>query len=133
MPSIAQDELRKLSSCVKFGHREAIKSGVVLGSSRIFGYRKDNRRLVIDEDEAVMVRELFNLYATDEYSMKQIENLFWEKGYRNHNGKRIAHSTMSGIISNPKYKGYYVGNKVKVIDMFTKKAKIPSPGGMGDV
>lgn len=52
--------------------------------------------------------------------MKQIENIFWEKGYRNHNGNKIAHTTMSGMISNPKYKGYYVGNKVKVVDMFTK-------------
>ena len=127
MSSIAQDELRKLSSRIKFGHQEAIRSGVVLGNGRIFGYRKDHRRLVIDEDEAVMVRELYNLYSTDEYSMKQIENLFWERGYRNRNGKRIAHTTMSGIISNPKYKGYYVGNKVKVIDMFTKKQKFLPP------
>ncbi len=127
MSSIAQDELRKLSSRVKFGHRQAIKNNVVLGNSRIFGYVKDNKRLVIDEAEAVMVRELFELYATDQYSMKQIEILFWEKGYRNHNGNKIAHTTMAGIISNPKYKGYYVGNKVKVIDMFTKKQKFLPP------
>ena len=110
MSSIAQDELRKLSSRVKFGHQQAIKQNVVLGNSRIFGYVKNDGRLVIDEEQAVMVRELFELYATDEYSMKQLEILFWEKGYRNHNGKKIAHSTMSGMISNPKYKGYYVGN-----------------------
>ena len=127
MSSIAQDELRKLSSRVKFGHQQAIKQNVVLGNSRIFGYIKNDGRLVIDEDQAVMVRQLFELYATDEYSMKQLETLFWEKGYRNHNGKRIAHSTMSGMISNPKYKGYYVGNKVKVVDMFTKKQKFLPP------
>ena len=123
MSGIAQDELRKLSSRVKFGHAQAIKKNVVLGNSRIFGYVKDGGRLVIDEAEAPMVRELFELYATGKYSMKRIENLFWEKGYRNHNGKKIAHTTMSGMISNPKYKGYYVGNKVKVIDLFTKKQK----------
>ena len=127
MSSIAQDELRKLSSRVKFGHQQAIKQNVVLGNSRIFGYIKNDGRLVIDEDQAVMVRQLFELYATDEYSMKQLETLFWEKGYRNHNGKKIAHSTMSGMISNPKYKGYYVGNKVKVVDMFTKKQKFLPP------
>lgn len=127
MSSIAQDELRKLSSRVKFGHQQAIKENVVLGNSRIFGYRKDNKRLVIDEEQAPMVRELFELYATDQYSMKQIETLFWEKGYRNLNGKRIAHSTMSNMIANPKYKGYYVGNKVKVVDMFTKKQKFLPP------
>ena len=127
MSGIAQDELRKLSSRVKFGHAQAIKKSVVLGNSRIFGYVKDGGRLVIDEDEAPMVRELFDLYATGEYSMKQIETLFWDKGYRNHNGKKIAHTTMSGMISNPKYKGYYVGNKVKVIDLFTKKQKFLPP------
>ena len=127
MSSIAQDELRKLSSRVKFGHQQAIKSGVVLGNSRIFGYKKDGKRLVIDESQAPMVRDLFRLYATGEYSMKQLETLFYEQGYRNYNGNKIAHSTMSGIISNPKYKGYYVGNKVRIVDMFTKKQKFLPP------
>lgn len=127
MSSIAQDELRKLSSRVKFGHAQAIRDGVVLGNNRIFGYQKDKGRLVIDEAEAPMVRELFELYATGEYSMKQIEVIFWNKGYRNSRGNRLSHTTMSNMISNPKYKGYYVGNKVKVIDMFTKKQKFLPP------
>ena len=127
MSSIAQDELRKLSSRVKFGHQQAIKSNVVLGNSRIFGYKKDDKRLVIDETQAPMVRDLFRLYATGDYSMKQLENIFYEQGYRNYNGNKIAHTTMSGIISNPKYKGYYVGNKVRIVDMFTKKQKFLPP------
>ena len=127
MSGIAQDELRKLSSRVRFGHQQAIQSSVVLGNSRIMGYKKANKRLMIDETEAPMVRELFELYATDQYSMKQIEGIFWDRGYRNMNGNRIAHGTMSNIIANPKYKGYYVGNKVKVIDMFTKKQKFLPP------
>ena len=127
MSSIAQDELRKLSSRVKFGHQQAIKSNVVLGNSRIFGYKKEDKRLVIDECQAPMVRELFRLYATGEYSMKQLEQFFYDQGYRNYNGNKIAHTTMSGIISNPKYKGYYVGNKVRIVDMFTKKQKFLPP------
>lgn len=123
MAGVAQDDSRRTSARVKFGHRQAIKNGVVLGNSRIFGYDKNKGRLVINENEADMIRELFELYATGEYSMKQIENLFWEKGFRNRNGNKIAHSTMSNIISNPKYKGWYCGGKVKVVDMFTKKQK----------
>ena len=38
--------------------------------------------------------------------MKQIEDIFWEKGYRNLKGNKISHVTMSNVISNPKYKGY---------------------------
>ena len=127
MSSIAQDELRKLSSRIKFGHQQAIKSNVVLGNSRIFGYKKEDKHLVIDETQAPMVRDLFRLYATGEYSMKQLEKHFYNQGYRNYNGNKIAHSTMSGIISNPKYKGYYVGNKVRIVDMFTKKQKFLPP------
>lgn len=123
MSGIAQDELRKLSSRIKFGHQQAIKNGVVLGNSRMFGYRKQNKRLVIDEKEAEMVREIYELYATDNYSMNQIEKILWDKGYRNHNGNIISHSTISNTIANPKYKGYYVGNKVKIIDLFTKTQK----------
>ena len=127
MSSIAQDELRKLSSRVRFGHQQAIKGGVVLGNSRIFGYVKDDGRLVIDEKEAEMVRELFLLYASNHYSLKQIEQILWDKGYRNRNGKRINHNTMSSIIGNPKYKGYYVGNRYRVVDMFTKRIKSLPP------
>ena len=36
-------------------------------------------------------------------------------------GNKLSHTTMANMIRNPKYKGYYVGNKVKVVDMFTKK------------
>ena len=123
MAGIAQDELRKLSSRIKFGHQQAIKKGVVLGNNNIFGYRKNNKKLVIDEEEAEMVKQVFELYATDNYSLRQLEIYLYDKGYRNRNGNQIMHNTLSNIISNPKYKGYYTGNKVKVVDLFTKKQK----------
>lgn len=127
MSSLAQDEVRRLSSRVKFGHAQSIQNGVVLGNSRIFGYRKVNKKLVIEPEEAEMVRLIFELYATNTYSMKQIEQVLWDKGYRNHNGKKICHSTLSNTISNPKYKGYYCGRKVQIVNMFTKEQKFLPP------
>lgn len=127
MSSIAQDELRKLSSRIKFGHRQAIKSNVVLGNSRILGYVKKDKKLVIDESQAPLVRELYEKYATGDYSLKQMEEIFYQEGYRNYNGNKIAHTTLSEVISNPKYKGYYVGHKVQIVDMFTKKQKFLPP------
>ncbi len=127
MSGIAQDEVRRLSARIKFGHQQAIKKGVVLGNSRIFGYRKNDKKLVIDEEEAQMVRTVFELYADGNHGLREIENILWNQGYRNHYGKRIGHTTLSEIISNPKYKGYYVGNKVKIVDMFTKKQRFLPP------
>ena len=123
MASMAQDESRKISSRVRWGHHQAIKNGVVLGNSNIFGYRKSDKRLYIDEEQAPIVRELFELYATGKYSMKNLETYFYNKGVRNTRGNKLAHSTMANIIKNPKYMGYYVGNKVQVVDMFTKKQR----------
>ena len=123
MASMAQDESRKISSRVKWGHHQAIKNGVVLGNSNIFGYRKADKRLYIDEKQAPIVKELFELYATGKYSMKNLETYFYNKGVRNTRGNKLAHNTMANIIRNPKYMGYYVGNKVQIVDMFTKKQK----------
>lgn len=123
MSSIAQDEVRKLSERVKFGHKKSIENGHVLGNSRIFGYDKVNSRLIINEYEAEMVRLIFETYATGRYGLRYIEDLLWDKGYRNLNGKKIHHNTLSGIIQNPKYKGYYCGNKVKIVDYRTKEQK----------
>lgn len=123
MSSIAADEVRKLSERVRWGHKRAIESGNVMGNNRIFGYDKKDCKLVINESEAEMVRLIFNEYATGNYSVRKIEDVLFNKGYRGRNGTRIHHNTISGIIQNPKYKGYYCGNKVKVIDHRTKEQR----------
>ena len=43
-----QEELRKLSSRIKFGHQQAIKSNVVLGNSNIFGYKKVDKIFTVN-------------------------------------------------------------------------------------
>lgn len=121
MAGVAQDEVRKLSSRVKFGHKQAIKNGVVLGNSHLYGYDKEKGCLTVNEEEAKMVRFIFESYAGGEMTTPKIENTLYEMGYRNYKGGRIDRGVIQHIITNPKYKGYYVGNKVKVIDMFTKK------------
>ena len=60
-----------------------------------------------------MVRRIFELYATNQYSMKEIEEIIFKR-LSNNNGNRLSHTTMSNIITNPKYKGYFVGGKVKL-------------------
>lgn len=123
MSSMAQDESRKISNRVRFGHHQAIKNGTVLGTNNMFGYNKKDGKLTVNEEEAEFIRELFEMYATGKFSMKQMEKHFYEKGIRNRKGKKLSHSTMGNIIRNPKYKGYFVGNKVVITDLFTKKQK----------
>ncbi len=123
MSSIAADEVRKLSERVRWGHKRSIEKGAVMGNSRIFGYDKNDCKLVINESEAEMVRLIFQLYSTGTYSGRKIEDILYDKGYRGRNGTRIHHNTISGIIQNPKYKGYFCGNKVRIVDYRTKEQR----------
>ncbi len=123
MSSIAADEVRKLSERVRWGHKRSIESGKVLGNSRIFGYDKDDCKLIINEKEAEMVRLIFELYSTGEYSSRKLERILYEKGFRGREGTKIHHNTINGIIQNPKYKGYYCGNKVKITDYRTREQR----------
>lgn len=123
MFNLAQDESRKLSSRVKFGHREAIKKGHVLGSSNIIGYKKDNCKLVIVEEEAKMIKKVYELYATGEYGFYKLSRALKKLGYLNRKGNLYDKDTLKRIIMNPKYKGYYRARVNEVIDYRTKKRK----------
>jgi len=115
MASIAQDDLRKLSENVKFGLKQSIKRGVVLGSNNIYGYVKNKGTLEIVEKEAVVVKKMFTLY--DSYcSLKKTSIALEKLGYFNRKGKPFDTTTIRRILMNPKYKGYYCGNKTTVLD-----------------
>lgn len=120
MAGVAQDELRKLSSRIKFGHARSIQNGVVLGN-RIYGYHKKDGKLTIVPEEAEMIRIIFRDYASGTMSTPKLEKKLWDMGYRNFKGGKINRDVIRNIIKNPKYKGYFCGGKVKIVDMFTKK------------
>lgn len=76
MASVAQDEVRKLSERVKFGFKRSIEKKRVLGNNNIFGYRKDKGKLVIYEEEAKMIKELFEIYAKRGNGILQDSRIF---------------------------------------------------------
>ena len=111
MSSIAQDEVRKTSERVRFGLKRAIENGVVLGNNHIWGYEKREGKLVIREEEAEIVRTIFDLYANKQMGIRMIARHLNAQGFRNTRGNAFSFSTIRGILSNPKYKGYYCGGK----------------------
>lgn len=123
MFNLAQDESRKLSSRVKFGHKQAIENGHVLGSSNITGYKKDNCKLVIVENESKFIKTLFELYATGKYGFQKLSKRLSELGYLNKKGKLYDKDSLKRMIENPKYKGYYRAKTYEILDYRTKKRK----------
>lgn len=122
MASIAQDEVRKLSESVKFGLRQSINRGVVLGNDNILGYRKDKGKLVIDDKEALIVKDVFEIFITDGYSYSGVARVI-NKKYN----KRFDSTSIKRILTNYKYKGYYCGKKSTIIDYKNNRRKNISP------
>lgn len=123
MFNLAQDESRKLSSRVKFGHKQAIENGHVLGSSNITGYKKDNCKLVIVENEAKFIKTLFELYSSGKYGFQKLSKKLSELGYLNKKGKLYDKDSLKRMIENPKYKGYYRAKTYEILDYRTKRRK----------
>lgn len=125
MSSLAQDEIRRLSERVKFGINEAIKRGSILGNNMLYGYKKNKTtgNLEIDELESIVVVRLYSLYAIDKVSLSNIAKLFNKEKIKTVNHKLWCASTLSRMIKNPKYKGYYCAKKSEVVDYMSKTIK----------
>lgn len=85
------------------------------------------RPLVIDEEEAQVVRLIFELYANQRMGIRAISGYLAEHGYENSNGNAFSFSTIRGILSNPKYKGFYCGRKSSKIDYKLSTIKTFAP------
>lgn len=122
MASLAQDEVRRLSERVKFGMLCSIKKEKILGNNSLLGYikDKDTGNLVINNDEAKIVKEIYKMYVIDKLSLNKIAKTL-NIECKNRRWKAIS---IERIISNPKYKGYFCGKKTEVIDYISKKVKI---------
>ncbi len=124
MASIAQEEVRKLSERVKFGYKRSVERGIVSGSNNIYGYCKNNGKLLIVEEEADIIKKIFDIYVNKNMGTTKIGIYLYEQfGIKNANGKPIHGTTIRGIIKNPKYKGYYCANKTATLDYRTAKRK----------
>ena len=121
MASLAQDESRKTSERTKFGFNRAIERGRVLGNNVIWGYEKDKCKLKIQEDEARVVRKIFEIYSKGNIGIRALSKKLVEEGIYARNGNPLSYSTIRGILVNPKYKGYYCGKKTEKLDFITKK------------
>ena len=123
MASMAQDEIRRLSERVKFGMNRAIERGEILGNDMLYGYKKDKTtgHLKIIAKEAEIVRKIYQLYALDHLSLSQIAKQLNQEQVQKEQFKNWCTSTISRMIENPKYKGYYCAKKSEIVDYMTKK------------
>lgn len=95
----------KMSMNAKARSGEAI-TGRVLGYKLSFNPLTQKNDLVIEENEANIVREIFDLYLNHNKGFKAITTILNKKGYRTINKNPFSVFGVKYILNNPVYKGF---------------------------
>ncbi len=108
----------ELSQKVKRGMNETRLKGNFTGGTIIYGYNVENHKVVINEEQAEVVRFIYEQYALGVY-VKDIIQKLNEKHIYNR-GKPFARNTIYNILKNEKYSGIYRHNNEAFENMYPR-------------
>ena len=111
--SVAQYYSEELAQKVQRGQQIKAKEAAYLGGRIPLGYRIENKRYVIDEVDAAIVREIFQKYA-DGWSYKQLCDDFNSRQIRTSKGAVFNKNSFHVILKNRRYLGIYIYDKIEL-------------------
>ena len=123
LASFAQEESRSISDNVKWGTRKRFEKGIPNGRFQIYGYRWEGDHLVIQEDEAKIVRLIYDNYLNG-LSAETTEKQLAKMGVKSYKGQHFGNSSIRQILGNITYTGNLLFQKEYVIDPISKRSKI---------
>lgn len=101
--SFAELERNTIVDRVKMGMIQRAKEGKYNGGI-VLGYDSVDKFLVINNDEAILVRKIFD-YAEQDMGLKAITRRLNEMGYKTKKGKPFSTYSIKTILNNPIYIG----------------------------
>lgn len=107
---MAEEYSRDLSKKGNAATKRRQEKGKPIITNRTWGFKNINGEIFIDEKEAQMIRQIYQLFA-DGYGGRVVARILRESGIRNRNGKTLSENTIREIVKNPLYKGIVVMNK----------------------
>ena len=119
LASFAQEESRSISENCKWGIRKQYERGASRGC-KIYGYRTKKGKLVIKEDEAAVVRRIFQMFL-DGDSCYIIGKKLETEGVRSYAGKTLCGEVIANMIRQEKYTGCTLAQKLYTGDHVTHK------------
>lgn len=116
--SIAQEESRKISERVKWGQRRRMEQGVVFGRD-LLGYAVRDGKLFLKEDEAQLVRWIFEQFVQEGKGAHTIARELREAGTLTLRGNQWSNTGVLRVLRNEKYCGDLVQKKTFTPDYLT--------------
>lgn len=109
----AEQYSTKLSKRVKHGLVETRAKGNFTGGNLLIGYKVVDHKVVVDEERAPIIKEVFEKYA-DGVSMKAIIDDLNKRGIRTNKGNKFTPKSLQHALRNKKYIGEYYFNDEKI-------------------
>ena len=104
---VAEMERDNITKRTSGGRKVKASKGGYSGGRAPMGYKVLNGQLIINEDEAPVVRRVFELRDSGTVLL-DIVDILNKEGYVTRNGKKFVISTVQSIVNNRKtYEGYY--------------------------
>ena len=120
LSAFAQEESRNISERVKAGYRLRYLNGEALWSE-LYGYRKVGKvEYVIEEEEAAVVRRIFNAYDKGK-SVRKIANELNADGIPSPMKSTWSANRIAAFLGNERYVGDVLTNKYYVKDHMSHK------------
>lgn len=105
----------ELSQKINRGLKESALKHNSTGGHIPLGYKVDDKKLVIDEETAPIIREAFAMYA-EGHTIADICRTFNAKGYKTSKGARFGKSSFNNMFHNERYIGVYKYNDYRAED-----------------
>jgi len=121
-----KEESRSISENCTWGQRKRFADGkVTVPFKRFLGYdRGEDGNLVVNEEQAAVVRRIYGLFLQGR-SPYAIAKILMADGIPSPGGKKTwASGTVKSILTNEKYKGDALLQKVYTVDFLSKKKKV---------
>jgi len=120
MASFAQEESRSISENVKWGIRKRFEAGIEVKVPLYGFYHTDDQLFLIQEDEAAVVREVFERFVHGEAPLSILNDMI-ARGVKPPAGDCWKRLQLDRMIKNEKYAGDVVLQKTYVEDHLTHK------------
>ncbi|MEW4235998.1 recombinase family protein [Bacillus thuringiensis] len=116
---------KTLSVSISAAMQAKARRGEAIGKPGL-GYDVIDKRLVINEKEAEVVREIFGL-SKKGFGYKKIASILNDKGMYTKSGQLWSDTTIAKVLKNQKYKGDLVLNRYKTVKVDGRKKRIYTP------
>lgn len=127
---MSRREYKNITKRMQRGREQSVKNGKYIGSILPYGYNKEKLqdengfKLVINEEEAHIIRLIYKWFLEDDVGASIIANRLNDRGYISRNGTKWTYAKVKNVLTSVVVSGYLSHNERKYKKYIDSKGNI---------